>query len=232
MVAISFIALQCFQCSTMQQVKQQKKSSNKWVCAVCNERQSVRRVHARSHLAKDVRLFVQSFNMSRIPHPADVPDRTLPLLRSDQEACGEDDRRKRMDWTEYLDPDLEEEGEEKNGDGDGGFESEPKITTELPQKKFERIFPKCPRDRGGPAGGDQLHPISSKRRPDHCQGDTVPKKYQKINMAKTESKWSDYLEVCAEEEESVDTDGLLRSGVKFQFSDVAQVEEEVHPDFK
>ncbi|KAF5955260.1 hypothetical protein HYC85_008116 [Camellia sinensis] len=51
-----FIALQCFQCSTMQanlslslslslgirvfdrQVKQKKKSSNKWTCVVCNQK--------------------------------------------------------------------------------------------------------------------------------------------------------------------------------------------------
>ncbi|XP_045810331.1 MRN complex-interacting protein-like [Trifolium pratense] len=59
-----FIALQCFHCSTMQ-VKQKKKSSNKWNCAVCNQKQSVRKVFAQGYKAKDIRTFVQSFNRSR-----------------------------------------------------------------------------------------------------------------------------------------------------------------------
>lgn len=133
-----------------------------------------------------------------------------------------------MDWTEYLDPDREEA--EKDEDGDGGSESEPRITTELPQKKRGRNFTKYP--GVGRAGGDDLQPISSKRRADHCQGATLSTKCQKIDMAKTESKWSEYLEECDEEEENknINADGQLASGLKFQFSDV-QVEEEVHPDF-
>ncbi|KAI5395176.1 hypothetical protein KIW84_061685, partial [Lathyrus oleraceus] len=59
-----FIALQCFQCSTMQ-VKQKKKSSHKWNCTVCNEKQLVRKVFAHGYKVKDVRTFVQTFNMSR-----------------------------------------------------------------------------------------------------------------------------------------------------------------------
>ncbi|KAL0907773.1 hypothetical protein M5K25_022208 [Dendrobium thyrsiflorum] len=61
---IIFIAVQCVQCCTMQ-VKQQKKS-NKWVCAVCNQRQSVLQIHARGFLARDIRKFVQEFNLSRM----------------------------------------------------------------------------------------------------------------------------------------------------------------------
>ncbi|KAK4253058.1 hypothetical protein QN277_010883 [Acacia crassicarpa] len=59
-----FIVVQCFQCSTMQ-VKQKKKSSNKWNCAVCNQKQSMTKVFAQGFMAKDIRAFVQSFNMSR-----------------------------------------------------------------------------------------------------------------------------------------------------------------------
>ena len=47
------------------QVKQQKKSSNKWICSICNEKQSVRNVFASSMSAKDIRIFVQQFNLSR-----------------------------------------------------------------------------------------------------------------------------------------------------------------------
>ncbi|XP_021771514.1 MRN complex-interacting protein-like [Chenopodium quinoa] len=59
-----FIAVKCCHCSTMQ-VKQQKKSSNKWNCVVCNQKQSVTKIYAQSYQAKDVRSVVQSFNMSR-----------------------------------------------------------------------------------------------------------------------------------------------------------------------
>ncbi|XP_044511068.1 MRN complex-interacting protein-like isoform X2 [Mangifera indica] len=59
-----YIALQCCQCSMMQ-VKQKKKSSNKWTCVVCNQKQSVRKVFAQGFMAKDLRAFVQSFNISR-----------------------------------------------------------------------------------------------------------------------------------------------------------------------
>lgn len=59
-----FLAVQCYQCSTMQ-AKQQKKSNNKWSCSICNEKQSFQKIFARSTAAKDIRKFVQDFNMSR-----------------------------------------------------------------------------------------------------------------------------------------------------------------------
>ena len=49
-------------------MKQQKKSSNKWNCVVCNQKQSVIKIYAQSYQAKDVRKVVQSFNMSRKFH--------------------------------------------------------------------------------------------------------------------------------------------------------------------
>ncbi|CAA6666226.1 unnamed protein product [Spirodela intermedia] len=114
-----FIALQCSDCSMMQ-VKQQKKSSNKWVCAVCNQRQSVRKVFARSCLARDVRGFVQRFNMSRSstgesesPAPAqigaDAAEEYGDSIRcSAHYTCGSRGRTvPRTDWSQYLDPDEE-----------------------------------------------------------------------------------------------------------------------------
>lgn len=97
-------------------VKQQKKSSNRWVCVICNEMQSVRKVFARGFLAKDVRKFVQAFNSSRqfnsetpsIPFPT-PPNQEIPTEESSQS-------RKRRDWTEYLEPSKEEEG---GGEGIG-----------------------------------------------------------------------------------------------------------------
>ena len=127
MSTIFFMALQCCQCSTMQvplslytyiyiyiymfkytyllywQVKQRKNSSkcNKWTCVVCNQKQSIRKVFAQGPMAKDLRLFVQSFNMSR-----QFPNNTS----SDPPPLGEpveDYKRPRTDWTEYLDTNNE-----------------------------------------------------------------------------------------------------------------------------
>ncbi|EPS71719.1 hypothetical protein M569_03040, partial [Genlisea aurea] len=109
MATKKFIAVQCFQCSTMQAaclfhyciVKQQKKSSNKWTCVVCNEKQSVCKVFFNALMAKEVRDFVQNFNMSRML--SDQKD----LQQVGEESSYSDEirgkRKKRTDWTEYID---------------------------------------------------------------------------------------------------------------------------------
>lgn len=88
------------------QVKQKKKSSNNWVCVICNQKQSVRKVFAQGYKAKDLRLYVQSFNMSRKvvdEEKQEVAD-TFPEVEDDEEA--EEIRgKKRSDWSEYLDSD-------------------------------------------------------------------------------------------------------------------------------
>lgn len=88
------------------QVKQKKKSSNNWVCVICNQKQSVRKVFAQGYKAKDLRLFVQSFNMSRKvvdEEKQEVAD-TFPEVEDDEEA--EEIRGKKLsDWSEYLDSD-------------------------------------------------------------------------------------------------------------------------------
>lgn len=113
MSSILFLALQCFECSTMQ-VKQKKKSSNNWICVVCNQKQSVRKVFAQGYKAKDLRLFVQSFNMSR-----KVADEEKQEVEDGEEIRG---KNKRSDWSEYLDSDppnerrsltVEEDGQEE-----------------------------------------------------------------------------------------------------------------------
>ncbi|XP_021737559.1 MRN complex-interacting protein-like [Chenopodium quinoa] len=99
-----FIAVKCCQCSTMQ-VKQQKKSSNKWNCVVCNQKQSVTKIYAQSHQAKDVRNVVQSFNMSRKLEDElqEVPSlgHFVEQLDGVQEA-GQNKGKRRTDWTEYI----------------------------------------------------------------------------------------------------------------------------------
>ncbi|PIN04408.1 hypothetical protein CDL12_23056 [Handroanthus impetiginosus] len=89
------------------QVKQRKKSSNKWCCVVCNQKQSVRKVFAQGFMAKDIRKFVQNFNMSR-----QLSDQKQ-LLEDELETfdCPTEEQtktKKRNDWTEYVD-DQEEE---------------------------------------------------------------------------------------------------------------------------
>jgi hypothetical protein len=86
-------------------VKQQKKSSNKWVCVVCNQRQSVLRVHARGYRAADLRRFVQEANLAR---GRGAP---VPVPEADWDQQDEPPREKRrMDWSEYLDDAREHHG--------------------------------------------------------------------------------------------------------------------------
>ena len=100
------------------QVKQQKKSSNKWTCVVCNEKQSVRKVYAQGAMARDVRKFVQSFNMSR-KFIDEEGEEHLSSSMVVSDAAGEaggsfsgNERKRRNDWSEYLDPPEKEEEEE------------------------------------------------------------------------------------------------------------------------
>ncbi|CAI8593815.1 unnamed protein product [Vicia faba] len=135
-----FIALQCFQCSTMQ-VKQKKKCSNKWNCAVCNEKQSVRKVFAQGYKAKDVRTFVQTFNMSR----KSLEDDQQWLLAGTLTPTSEHDdggsefpnemnnNKKCTDWTAYLDNDDHHAEQEQHED-----DFEPLVVTELPKDMFKK----------------------------------------------------------------------------------------------
>jgi hypothetical protein len=94
-------------------VKQKKKSSNKWNCAVCKEKQSVRKVFAQGYKAKDIRTFVQSFNMSRKSIDDDQQWLQAGTLNpAPEHADGESEfpnelnnNNKCTDWTVYLDDD-------------------------------------------------------------------------------------------------------------------------------
>lgn len=93
------------------QVKQKKKSSNKWTCALCNKNQSLRKVFAQGYQAKDIRIFVQSFNASR----NSLQQQWLlagTLNSTPEHALGDskfptdlNHNNKRTDWTAYLDND-------------------------------------------------------------------------------------------------------------------------------
>ncbi|XP_021994127.1 uncharacterized protein LOC110890791 isoform X2 [Helianthus annuus] len=129
-----FIAVQCFQCSTMQ-VKQRKKSSNKWTCVVCNAKQSVRKVFSQAFMAKDVRKFVQTFNMSRQFVEQQQELREQQTLGHDHtEVQVHQPSNKRTDWSEYVDVEVNEFG---SGDDEGEL-CEPNFVTELPKPLFKK----------------------------------------------------------------------------------------------
>jgi hypothetical protein len=50
-----FLALSCFSCSTFQ--SQIKNKSGKWICKICNEKQSVQKIFGISSNSKDIRYF-------------------------------------------------------------------------------------------------------------------------------------------------------------------------------
>ncbi|KAL0015758.1 hypothetical protein SO802_002827 [Lithocarpus litseifolius] len=126
-----------------QQQKNKKKKISKWRCVVCNQMQSVCKVFAQGFVAKDLRGFVQSFNMSRtITEPSPLP---LPQFREEEEEEEEEDivrdnrvhnnKRRSSDWSQFLDP-VEVEEEEQQVEEERDFE--PKIVTELPEDLFKK----------------------------------------------------------------------------------------------
>ncbi|CBI29361.3 unnamed protein product, partial [Vitis vinifera] len=134
------------------QVKQQKKNSNKWTCVVCNEKQSVRKVYAQGSMAKDVRKFVQSFNMSR--KSIDEEENLTVMVADGEEvggSCSGNGKKRRSDWSEYLDP--EEEEEERGADMEG------EIVTEMLKNQNQSTGLQS-RDRGGK---EPLKPLFPKR---------------------------------------------------------------------
>ncbi|KAF5467690.1 hypothetical protein F2P56_011921 [Juglans regia] len=147
-----FIAVQCCQCSTMQVKQQHKKKSkivNKWTCVVCNQRQSIRKVFAQGFMAKDLRHFVQTFNMSRKfsdHQPTNLHGTPLPEsqqveeedITNDGSPCGH--RKRRSNWSEYLDSERDDriEGELEATEEELGGGFEPKIVTELPEGMFKK----------------------------------------------------------------------------------------------
>ncbi|KAH8515627.1 hypothetical protein H0E87_004179 [Populus deltoides] len=198
-----FIALQCYQCSTMQ-VKQKKKSSIKWTCVVCNQKQSVRKVFAQGCMAKDLRKFVQSFNMSRkIADEQDSFDQDaalIPTSETDHIGLNEDcQRKRRSDWTEYLD--AEEEYNIKQEDE--GEEPGLMVVTELPKEMFKK--PRLKNDFGQNSGdhgdGNLYKPVFSKRNASKIpmSRDKESRKYQSTKAAGN-SKWSDCRTQVEEEE--------------------------------
>ncbi|KAJ7565093.1 hypothetical protein O6H91_02G047800 [Diphasiastrum complanatum] len=122
-----FLALHCYSCG-MFQVKQEKKSSNKWSCCICNEKQSVRKVFGRSAAAKDVRKLVQELNMPNQTSGAAYDGYYFPNSHSGDKANADEQNAdevsvlnphsrefmykeststKRNKWSEYVEEEVE-----------------------------------------------------------------------------------------------------------------------------
>ncbi|GLT71762.1 hypothetical protein SLA2020_437580 [Shorea laevis] len=158
-----FIAVQCCQCSTMQ-VRQKSKSVSKWSCVVCNQRQSLRKVFAQGFMAKDLRRFVQSFNMSR--NLSDHSQTPPPHSKYEEEDIADDrflfkdQNKRRSDWSEYLDSEDHDRVEEEEIEGSG---FEPKIVTELPDGMFKKPRLNNCLDVGEGDSNQLYKPVFSKR---------------------------------------------------------------------
>ncbi|CAL4947772.1 unnamed protein product [Urochloa decumbens] len=235
-----FLALQCVECSTMQ-VKQEKKSSNKWVCVVCNQRQSVLRVHARGYRAADLRRFVQDANLARGRReyaPLMEPEAGWDPAAVEEQGDEFPTEKKRTDWSEYLDDPLE------HGDGYGGLCADAsdgesgegiQVTTELPQER-----PKV-RPRKAQSG------VVGKRPKPSTHHDPTLSKRQQIKQGSStfcatttaeaqRSKWSKYLDVSFfEERKGSESSGLhwteLAECATTEATTDVVVDDEVHPDF-
>ncbi|KAK3161761.1 hypothetical protein QOZ80_1BG0081080 [Eleusine coracana subsp. coracana] len=188
-----FLALQCVQCSTMQ-VKPQKKSSNKWVCVVCNQRQSVLRIYARGYRAVDIRRFVQEANLSRGRREVmPEPEEEWGLAASAEQQQQQDEfsrEKKRTDWSEYLDDPGERGGcggvEECTPDGGTDIE----VITELPQERAKGR----PRKTQLGVAGKRLNPSTHPTLPKRQQIGQESSPYSATTSAEAErSQWSKNL---------------------------------------
>ncbi|KAJ1385965.1 MRN complex-interacting protein [Sesbania bispinosa] len=244
------------QFNTSALVKQRKKSSNKWSCAVCNQKQSVRKVFAQGHMASDIRKFVQSFNMSRkslddaewlLHGTLDPP----PENCQGQHEFPANRKTKRSDWTEYLQQEDHHE-QEQNGD-----DFEPLVVTELHKGMFkerrvvDNSTARSDRVLKNPHfANSQEEPMKDQRRITLTESNSERDKTEvtpdnqrtkkcKPTISRAASKWNDYL--------TEDNDNLelgWKRGINFKDHSIPwnncvleaitsekSVEDDIHPDF-
>ncbi|OEL15057.1 hypothetical protein BAE44_0023924 [Dichanthelium oligosanthes] len=233
-----FLALQCVQCTTMQ-VKQEKKSSNKWVCVVCNHRQSVLRVHARGYRAAELRRFVQDANLARGRRefaPLAEPDEGWDPAAVEKQGDEFPTEKKRTDWSEYLDDAREHRGgcggmgaDASDGESGEGIE----VTTELPQERPKVRPLKAQSGVLGKRPKPSTHPTLSKRQ----QIEQGSSPYRASTTAEAQRpKWSKYLDTSFfEERKGFESLGLhwteLDECTTNEATTDVVVDDEVHPDF-
>ncbi|OIW01422.1 hypothetical protein TanjilG_25718 [Lupinus angustifolius] len=199
------------------QVKQKKKSTNKWRCAVCNQNQSLRKVFAQGYMAKDIRKFVQEFNFSRksIDDGEWLLAGTLDPAPEEGEVAVNvaETKDKKTDWTKYLDHhgnQMIQGGQlQQHGDDD----SELRVVTELDKSMFKkRRLVENSTGLGG-RGSDKLFkkpfPLNSREEQIKDYGRTLAEtnaernNYMRNNNLRSQtckpatsraaSKWNDYV---------------------------------------
>eukprot|EP01127_Copromyxa_protea_P005106 TRINITY_DN1494_c1_g1_i1.p1 TRINITY_DN1494_c1_g1~~TRINITY_DN1494_c1_g1_i1.p1 ORF type:complete len:301 (-),score=83.85 TRINITY_DN1494_c1_g1_i1:333-1235(-) len=116
-----YLALRCFSCGTFQ--SHQLRKDSKFSCLICKEKQSYRKVYARSFKAADIRPIVQQFNMRRGEMDEEEAEerrrKAEERQRREEEAeeRGEEKEEKEeeemVDWNAYLDPqeEIQDDGE-------------------------------------------------------------------------------------------------------------------------
>ncbi|KAK1554441.1 hypothetical protein Q3G72_012225 [Acer saccharum] len=199
-------------------VKQKKKSSNKWTCVVCNQKQSVRKVFAQGYNAKDLRQYVQSFNMSLKDRPheeqqeeeeTEMPNKKPKLTNSSEEGEGYDQFYKSIFSSQAQVRDMEaEESQQSRAKVDSKWKDYLSEEDEEPRTSQPTMNNATQEDM---------------KNPRNCQ----------TTMGKAASKWSEYLtEDDREENDLQDHKRKLSNGVfKTTTNEQEEVEDDIHPDF-
>ncbi|KAL6962566.1 hypothetical protein U1Q18_051960 [Sarracenia purpurea var. burkii] len=117
-------------------------------------------------MARDVRKFVQSFNMSRQFAEEQRLDETLIPLQEETNTQPPSNR-KRTDWSEYIDPEENDHDGRFKDDQDQDYVFEEKIVTELPKALFKRPKLNTYSSGLGTEDGEKgFKPVFPKRNPD------------------------------------------------------------------
>jgi hypothetical protein len=100
---IEFVALKCAACGVFQ--SQQRRKDRKFACRMCGAKQSVTKVFAISHAAKDIRGVVQRYNELR-SRGEDIPDdaREEGQEEEQQEVDKDTPPPQPGEWQQWLDP--------------------------------------------------------------------------------------------------------------------------------
>ncbi|XP_059630291.1 uncharacterized protein LOC132273336 [Cornus florida] len=143
-------------------------------------------------MARDVRKFVQSFNMSRQFAQEQCTEQTLdPLLEQiDHHFDSSNDKKRRTDWSEYIDP---EDDHDNQIEEEQGEVFEQKFVTELPKALFKR--PKLNKYSTGidaKDGEELFKPVFSKRSSNKHISSRESSRNCQPHTIKGASKWSDY----------------------------------------
>lgn len=161
-----FQAVRCYKCMTFQ--SQLVKKVQTFCCAICREKQTIQRVYAISHVAKDIRLHVQRLNMDMAAATELAEDAAIERLEEQEARFDEDheqgdaglqapvtigNNNSRVAWDDYAAAD-DYAGAAAPGDDAGALADEGgTFVTVVPDRGLGRG-----RGRGGGAGS-----VGSKR---------------------------------------------------------------------